>query len=319
MTISPTNDNDKKQITGTFKDSTSLLGKPEELRQRAEDEGMLFFRGLIPKEDILKVRMDIMQILNKYGLIDKNYDLIAGMADVEAVNRYSIEELSWNGVGVTQDMYREIQKLESFHALAHHVKLMSMYNELFGYAALPHPRNIGRIMLPHRDVKITPSHQDFIHIQGEEETWTCWIPLGDTPRELGGLAVLQGSHRAGLLGVTEDPGAGGLETILCGLDYDWHTVDYMAGDVLTFNSLTVHKSTPSRRPGQIRMSSDFRYQALKPTTEIESRSLDPHGPFTWDDLYEGWQSQDLQYYWKKSDFQFKPFDESLRWQKEKIC
>ena len=137
------------------------------------------------------------------------------------------------------------------------------------------------------------------------------------PRELGGLAVLRGSHKAGLLGVTHNPGAGGLESILCGLDYEWSTTDYKAGDVLTFHSHTVHKSLPSLSDERVRLSCDFRYQ---PADEpLEPASLLPHGPFEWTDLYEGWHRTDLQFYWKEKTFDLTQFDESIRWQKEKIC
>jgi len=319
MGVSPVKDNDLDPIAGVFPDSAPLLGDPEALRERAEKDGMLYFKGLIPREDILKVRMDILRLLEKRGLTDSRHELAEGMADAEAVDRLPAQELAWNGVGVTFEVYREVQKLESFHALAHHANLLAMYRDLFGDEPFPHPRNIGRIMLPHREVKATPSHQDFLHIQGEEATWTAWIPLGDVPRELGGLAVLAGSHRSGLLGVVEAPGAGGLESILCGLDYEWRTVDYEAGDVLTFNSLTVHKSTPNRVPGRIRMSCDYRYQALKPGAVIEPGSLKPHGPFSWDELYDGWERKDLQRYWENVGFAYSAYDESIRWQKEKIC
>ncbi|WP_372637491.1 phytanoyl-CoA dioxygenase family protein [Cohnella sp.] len=319
MEISPVKDNNSSPIAGTFPDSSPLLGLSEALRERADQDGMLFFKGLIPQETVLALRQDVLSILESRGLTDSRHALIDGMADVEAVNRIPDEEIRWNGVGVTHDIYLAIQKLESFHALAHQEKLLSMYRELFGCEVFPHPRNIARVMLPHRDTKVTPSHQDFLHIQGETETWTAWIPLGDVPRRLGGLAVLKGSHKAGLLGVTEAPGAGGLESILCGLDYEWQTIDYEAGDVLTFNSLTVHKSMPNQVPGHIRLSCDYRYQALRSGAVIEPRSLLPHGPFAWEELYEGWERKELQRYWENVGFSYSEFDESIRWQKEKIC
>lgn len=313
----PVKNNDTKPVNGTFTDCAFLLGHPEKLRGKAEEDGMLFFKRLLPRERVLQVRKEILTILERYGVMDPHADLMAGMADVEAVNRYSDEELRWNGVGVTMDMYRDIQKLESFHALPHSPEIKAMFADLFNDTPFPHPRHIGRIMLPHRDAKITPSHQDFLHIQGAANTWTCWIPLGDVPRALGGLAVLKGSYKSGLLGVTEAPGAGGLETILCGLDYDWETTDFEAGDVLTFHSHTVHKSLPNQIPGQIRLSCDYRYQ---PASEvIEGASLKPHGPYEWEELYEGWTREELKYYWQSIDFRYTEFDQSIRWQKEKIC
>ncbi|BBH22628.1 hypothetical protein Back11_39730 [Paenibacillus baekrokdamisoli] len=317
MTVNHMQDNDKRPITGVFEDSSSLLEHPDQLRERAEEDGLLFFRGLLSRDRVMALRLDIMEILGRSGVMNNQFPLQAGLADVEAVNQYTADELQWNGVGVTRDMYLAIQKLESFHALAHSPELISMYEALFGAAPFIHPRHIGRIMLPHHSSKITPSHQDFLHIQGASNTWTCWTPLGDVPYELGGLAILRGSHKAGLLGVTEAPGAGGLESILCGLDYEWLSIDYEAGDIVTFHSHTVHKSMPNQLPGRIRVSCDYRYQPEQ--EDIEAASLLPHGPYTWEELYEDWQRGDLQYYWKSRKLALSSFDESIRWQKDKIC
>ena len=310
-------DNDKKPITGMFEDASPLLEDPEALRARAERDGLLFLRGLLEPDCVLELRRAVLEILDRHGLLDRSEPLLEGIADRAAVSRIPAEEVHANGVGVGFDLYGGVQKLEAFHALAQHPALLSLYTTLFGKEVFPHPRNIARLMLPHPDKKATPSHQDFLHIQGSTTTWSAWLPLGDVPRELGGLAVLRGSHKAGLLGVTHNPGAGGLESILCGLDYEWSTTDYKAGDVLTFHSHTVHKSLPSLSDERVRLSCDFRYQ---PADEpLEPASLLPHGPFEWTDLYEGWHRTDLQFYWKEKTFDLTQFDESIRWQKEKIC
>ena len=310
-------DNNKKPITGLFYDSSPLLADPEALKKKAEQDGFLFFRGLLEPDRVLGLRRVVLDILDRHGLLDRDKPLLEGIADCDAVSRIPAAEVHANGVGVGFDLYEEVQKLEAFHALAQHPALLEVYKTLFDKEVFPHPRNIARLMLPHPDKKPTPSHQDFLHIQGSTTTWSAWIPLGDVPRELGGLAVLRGSHKAGLLGVTHNPGAGGLESILCELDYDWLTTDYRSGDVLTFHSHTVHKSLPSLSKERVRLSCDFRYQ---PADEpIDPSSLRPHGPFTWEELYEGWQRSDLQFYWKGQTFALTQFDESIRWQKEKIC
>lgn len=308
----------KRVPTKTFEDATPYLMDPQALREKADKDGYLFLKGLIPLDVILEVRRDILNILNTHGFMDKSQPLMAGEADLAAIHALlNSEEVNFNGVGIPEAIYKEVQKLESFHALAHHPNLLNVYETLFGEKPFPHPRNIGRIMMPHNALKKTPSHQDFLHIQGAEQTWTCWMPLGDASREMGALTILEGSHKAGLLGVTEAPGAGGLESILCGLGYEWAASDYYAGDVVTFHSLTVHKALPNKLPSKIRLSADMRFQPL--SAPIEERSLYPHGPYEWKDLYKGWQRQELMYYWESTDFKFEPFDESIRWQKDKIC
>lgn len=310
-------DANKRKPSKTFQDATPYLNDPQGLREKAEREGYLFFKGLVPRAVVLEVRRQILSILDKRGYLDRSYPLLDGVTDPDAIHRLSAEDVAWNGVGVPEDVYREVQQLEAFHALAHEPGLLKLYETLFGEAAFPHPRNIGRIMLPHQGLKATPSHQDFLHIQGAEQTWTCWMPLGDAPRELGSLSILEGSHNAGLLGVTDAPGAGGLESILCNLDYEWVAGDYEAGDLVTFHSLTVHKAMPNLLPNRVRLSADMRFQPVG--QPIEPRSLVPHGPFEWSELYAGWTRSDLQYYWQDIQFKYRPFDESIRWQQEKIC
>ena len=69
----------------------------------------------------------------------------------------------------------DFQSLESFHAFAHYPSILDACDKLFGEPTLLIP-NIGRIMFPENIRYTTPAHQDYIHIQGTEETYTAWIP-----------------------------------------------------------------------------------------------------------------------------------------------
>ena len=82
-----------------------------------------------------------------------------------------------------------------------------------------------------------PPHQDFVHIQGSTETYSCWMPLGDCPRELGGLSVLAGSHQQGVFEYHPELGAGGMGVDAEYLTGEWLTTDYRAGDALIFHSI----------------------------------------------------------------------------------
>lgn len=297
-----------------FEDATPLLDRPDALRGQADRDGYLFFRGLIPAEDILEVRRQLLGIMVRHKMVRADRDVMAGWVD--HANVQDME--SWGGTGVTQQAYYDLQKLQIFHALPHHPQMLRIYETLFGKAVLPHPRNIARLMVPCPSNRPTPIHQDFIHIQGTHNVWTAWIPLGDIPRELGGLSIMRGSHRLGVLSVTQAEGAGGLETILCNVDLPWIEEDYRVGDVLTFVSTTVHKSLPHQDRDRVRLSVDYRYQPAD--EDIEEKSLQPHMQVaTWDDLYADWPTDELKYYWTKHDLKLSPWDELIRWQKEKIC
>ena len=311
MNISPT-------IDSSFVDSTNLLSSPEKLRARAEQDGFLFFKNFLPKEPLLELRRQILQIIDRQGWIKKGTELMDGVADLEATARADGEEKLFKGAGVTREVYRDIQCLELFHAIPHHPKLMALYSSLFQEAAFPHPRHIACVLVPSPSAAPTPPHQDYIYIQGTHNFWTLWFPLGDCPMDLGGLSVLRGSHREKVLDVHTAPGAGGFESNLCKDGYEWVKDNYECGDIITFPSHLIHKGLPNEYGDRIRLSCDCRYQPS--SEEIVDGSLMPHMKAgTWEEIYKNWKSKDLQYYWKSKTFQFATWDPSLLVNKERIC
>jgi hypothetical protein len=299
-----------------FVDSTPLLNDPPALRERAEREGYLFFKRFLPGEPLLELRRQMLQICAERGWLAKGHDLMEGMIDLEALNRVGDEDMR-SDVGVSLEAYIAVQKLELFHSLPHHPNFLALYRTLFGRDVLPHPRHIARMITAHRVVAPTPSHQDYIHIQGTPNVWTCWFPLSDCPREMGGLTVLRGSHRGGVVPVKPEAGAGGLASILCPHEIDWVEGDYELGDILTFSSTTVHKALKSRHPGRIRLSCDVRFQPVD--EEIHESSLQPHVEVSWEELYRGWRNPAVQYYWRRHDMKLSAWNPQIKWQTERIC
>jgi hypothetical protein len=306
-----------KVITG-FTDSTPLLSAPDKLRARADEEGFLFFKRLLPKDLLLELRGQILEIIDRQGWLKKGTDRMDGIGDLAAIARDDSRDPKWKYIGVSEKAYGEVQSLELFHALQHHPKLIALYEKLFRAGVIPHPRAIARVLLPAPSLAPTPPHQDYIYIQGTHSFWTCWFPLGDCPMELGGLSVLRGSHREKVLDVSRAPGAGGFESHLCGLDYAWVQGDYECGDIITFPSHMVHKALPNQRRDRIRLSCDYRFQSIE--EEIDPSSLIPHmATLQWDELYRGWKNEKLKYYWKSYSLKTSVWDPSFRLTKEKIC
>jgi hypothetical protein len=299
-------------------DAAPLLHDPEALRRRAERDGYLYFRGLLPRDLVLGLRQQFVDILSEFGWLRAGTDPMDGVADREAVAEIDPDALAFCGVGIPREAYVAVQKLELFHAIAHLPQLISLYEMLFGEEVLVHPRHIARLMLPAPSFTPTPSHQDFTHVQGAKTFWTLWFPVGDVPLELGGLSVLSGSHYDGIYRYSANKGAGGLEAMICETDHEWHTAPMRAGDVLTFHSHTVHKSNPNRLPDLVRTSCDLRYQPA--SMEIEERSLKVHCDVaTWDEVYEGWTNDRLKYYWRRNDLVFSEWDSSLVQTHRNIC
>ena len=298
-----------------FVDSTVDLAAPERLTQRMDRDGYLFFRGLIPRAEILDVRRQLMEVIARRGWIAPGSDPMDGIMDPAAVDR-SVDDFTCSVIG--REGYLDVYRLQAFHQLAHHPALLDVYRSVLGDDVLPHPRNIARIAIPTSTAHTTSPHQDFIHVQGSHHTMTAWIPLGDCPVELGGLSVLEGSHQEGILSYKESQGAGALEAHLCDLGYSWAQGDFRAGDVITFDSRTVHKALPNTVPDRIRLSLDFRYQSVR--EPIDPSSVQPHcGIGTWDDIYSGWSDPSLQYYWSTKNLSFSAWDEAVRWQQDRIC
>ena len=226
--------------TEPFAVSNDLLEHPDQLQDRARRDGYLFFRGLIDADSILGLRRDFLEICHRHGWARGGERLMEGLRAggpyVEGDDGY------W-------PVLDEFQRLESFHAFAHHPAVLEMCDRLFGERTLAHPRNIGRIMFPENASYTTPAHQDFIHIRGTPETYTAWIPLGACPRDLGGLSVLAGSHQGGLYPVEPALGAGKVGIDTAPLEAEglrWAAADFEIGDALFFHSHAVHKALPNR-------------------------------------------------------------------------
>ena len=283
-----------------FRPSNDLINRPDELRARLGEEGHLFFRGLLPRDEVMKVRRAILERCRDAGWLVEGTELMDGIVDP---TKACVEpEPAFLAV------YREVQKLEAFHTFAHRPELLGIVEAVLGEPALPHPNKIARFSFPQNVRHTTPAHQDFPFIQGTAETFTTWIPLGDTPRELGGLKIDAGTHRDRVYDHHISFGAGGMGIDPNSLADNWHSTDYQAGDVLLFHSMIVHQALPNLTPDRLRLSVDYRYQARSQPI-AESNLAAPHtGQISWEEVYRGWSSTDLQYYWKKVDLAVSAFD-----------
>ena len=301
---------------GSFIDSTPLLADPAALRARAAEEGYLFFRGLLPADEVLRVRADVLAVVERHGWRAAGQDALGGLLDVDALARVPEDQMRTD-IGVSIAAYHDVQRLESVHRLPHHPRLLAVYRALFGREVLVHPRHIARMITPHPSVFPTPPHQDYPLIQGTANTWTAWFPLGDCPRDLGPLTICRRSHRAGYIPIVTARGAGGIAARLCPGEADWVSGDFQAGDMVTFPSLTVHRAMRCQHRDRIRLSLDVRYQPID--EPVEARSLLPHCELTWEEIYAGWQRADLKYYWKKLPLNMSPWNDRLLQPGRRIC
>lgn len=285
-----------------MRESNDLLGDPEALQARLDEESYLYFKQVLDPAVVLALRREMLGVLERHGWIRGGLSLM----EAKAVCRPIHEEMSEHA-----PVYDDIQRLEQFHALAHDPALLAVMGQVLGPTAFPHPLKISRIGFPEQYEASTPPHQDFPNNQGTTQLTAAWIPVGDVPRDLGGVSVLRGSHKFGLLPLTGHMGPGRRQAKLPQRMLEecrWVTTDYAAGDVLLFPSLTVHAALHNITEFDLRISVDYRYQqAGEALTEV---CLHPHFQrVTWEDVYAGWSSDRLKYYWHDLDYQVVPFED----------
>ena len=283
---------DMKQIH-SLENATDLLANPGELRQRAKEDGCLFFRGLFESARVLEVRRQVLEVCRDHGWLAEGSDLMDGIANPGI-------RVGESGIPSWQAFYDDVQRIRDFHALALDPAMIGMLEVLFGEQVLAHSRNICRLVFPDMNTHSTPPHQDNYFIGGSDETWTAWLPLGDCPEELGGLAVNRGSHRRGMLETFEGVGPGGRQVAVEDAS-SWVGGDYACGDLIILHSLTIHQGRDNVTPDRLRISSDYRYQPR--SHPVRDDSLQPHMNWlTWDEIYEQWDKDDpVKYYWEDWD------------------
>lgn len=279
--------------------SNSIIDDAEQLQRRLEEDGYLFFRQLLDPDRLLSLRREMLTVMQAGGWLVEGTDPVDGIADPSARSTEGDPEYT--------DVYHEVYKLQSFHEIAHGRNVLDLLERIRGCTMMPQPQKVARLWFPKFTEHTTPIHQDFVHFQGTYDNLTCWSPVGDCPVELGGLAVLRGSHKVNrVLDHHFSLGAGSLvvdPTKHDGTGEEWLTTDYQIGDTLIFPALTIHKALPNLTEDRLRVSLDNRYQRVG--DPIAEHMLNPHlssmSPLSWDDVYRDWDSEEYQYYWKQYD------------------
>jgi ectoine hydroxylase-related dioxygenase (phytanoyl-CoA dioxygenase family) len=293
---------DKVTLEPMF-EANGLLGSQEALRDRFGADGYLFFRNIVPVGLLQELRDQITGILAELGWIEGGQERLKA----KAICRPRRE-----GQPKFFEAHDRIVKLEAFHSLAHEANLMNVMRQALGDSAFPHPLSIARLIFPDSPELATPPHQDFPNNQGTPNLTAAWIPLGDCAIRDGSLAIMEGSHKFGVLPLKFHLGAGNRRAVLSEqvLACRWVGADFKAGDIVLFPSLTVHKAMENHNLENMRLSVDFRYQ-LEGEALTEG-CLKPHfDRVSWEDIYRDWKSDQFKYYWRNKDYVEVPWNPAL--------
>lgn len=283
-------------------ESQDLLGDEVALRARMEDEGYLYFAGVLDREKVRALRRAVLRTTQRLGWTEPSTIPLSQRCIVPPLREEDEDYIRG---------YQEVQRVQEFHELAHDETLLAIMRSVLGATTFPHPLKIARLAFPAHYEASTPPHQDFPNNQGTPDLTASWIPVCDMGEGMGGLAILRGSHRWGLLPLAGHIGAGNRCAVVppdMAEECRWVTTDFAMGDVLLFPSLTVHAALHNASEFDLRISVDFRYQVEgQPLT---AGCLEPHfGQLSWEEVYEGWDSTEHQWYWRDLDYDVVPFEQ----------
>lgn len=280
-----------------FADSTAIQCDAARIRARADADGYLLIRGLLPREDVESVGEALGTKMADAGWIPPGLPLREAPANPD---KRCVEP---------QPAFMEVcylqHSLKCVHALKMHPRLMAFFGTLFGEEALCAPHFDIRVMFPEMEAYATPAHQDYVHLEGSRRGWAVWIPFVPITEESGGIEYAAGSHAGGAYDMRPALGAGlmALDAELEGFDWRWSPME--PGDVLFHNVLTVHRGLPNRAR-TLRVSMDSRYLPL--SEPVGEKYLGVTQQLTtWDTLYQGWDGEEYKYYWRNMDLEVVPF------------
>lgn len=263
---------------GTLRESNDVLGDWEALHQRMNEDGYVFLRDYLDRDDVLGGRRDLLERIAGEGGLAAETDLMDGILAGDAKVR------------LRQDL---TQRSAPIRRLLKEGPMIAFFEGFLGGEVRPLDFVWVRSVVPGMG---TAPHGDSVFMnRGTKELYTAWTPLGEIDQRLGGLIVLENSHRLDEIRESygtrdvdtyceDDPEAGKWQTeggwpwdgkvaddpVEFGrqLGLRWLTATFRAGDLLIFTMHTLHGSLDNGTADRIRLSTDTRYQlASEPIDE----------------------------------------------------
>jgi hypothetical protein len=278
--------NNGENALGWLRNSSGSLARPDELRAQLAEDGYLYLKGFFPRESVLEVRKSILDRMREQELI------LPGSNGLEA---------RANPARPTVFMPKLVENNFALKGLIYGDRVRSFYESLLEGPVLHYDFTWFRPVGPGRG---TAPHCDLVYMgRGTRQVLTMWVPYGDVSLKLGGLMVLEQSHRKGAIlrnYLSRDvdtycanrPGfekAQNTDSFLWDgklakdpvslrnkLGGRWLTAEFQAGDMITFSMTLVHASLDNQTD-QIRLSSDSRYQLVTEAVDDRWIGLNPPG------------------------------------------
>jgi hypothetical protein len=222
-----------------FRDSRELFGDWEALRARIATDGYVVLRGPATVRAVGRTGLGHLQ---NAGWTEAGGDPVTAtpLTPVHAIRMRD---------AFTDPGYRRIVADPGFNMIPFVSPLADLMAQVLGPQGFCYPVKLPRVVYPISVVPHQPGnyvHKDYRSVQ---DMFTCWVPLGDIPHRLGGLAVLPGSQVSSRFRAHP----------LNQLEPGWLSTDYSPGDVLVFHCMTTHAALPNRDV-HMRFSAEYRWQ-----------------------------------------------------------
>src|SRR5690348_17325142 len=156
------------------------------LRARFDRDGYLWLRDFLPRDEVLEFRRQFFTAFVDTGLIGAGTDPSDGI--------YSNQPYDGE---LAHKRLTEIVRSAAYESFCLHPRLWRFMDAFVGGPSYLHKRKLIRYTRP-GDVSATGAHYDLTYLRaGTDKFVTAWIPIGDIPVAMGGLAYLDGSHAFG--------------------------------------------------------------------------------------------------------------------------
>jgi len=270
----------------------------DELQRRYQEDGYVYLKGLLPKQNVLDAREQYFKMLSPSGVLKP------GTAPVDGIFDPTRDAADFPGIGAgasggngrpgaeTADRFVDLA-LEAHYAdwykekFCKHPVLKEFIARMTGWGddTMAIRRSLLRNNTPGN--KAIGVHYDQIFLRhGEPTSVTAWIPMGDISLTGGGLIYLEKGHtlgreieanfmrKAAESGLSEEEmkNAFNQNMMSTGLLADgpkeysekfgrrWLVTSYEAGDVVLHTPYTIHASTMNFDPeNKIRVGTDLRF------------------------------------------------------------
>lgn len=249
------------------------------LRERLQDDGYLFLRGVHDVNNVLAARKEVFGRLAEVG------EIAEPVADGIFTGTSRRKEIA----GDLGAFWQSVSEGPALRTVSHGEQAKGILTTILGEPARPHDYIFLRPGVPGRSTRL---HYDLpFFARGSQRIVTVWTALGRIPVTDGPLVVVEGSHRfddliepireidyesnaSPTVQIMSDP----VEFVRL-RNSRFLTAEFEPGDLIVFTMTTLHGTLDNHSPtGRTRLSCDVRWQPA--ADALDPRYAGPNPPGT---------------------------------------